>query len=80
MKENKNELNDNFLIKQKAKIAGEKLLIYSGLIALGHSILTKDGNLFSGALFLEAGSITALLCSKRVLKEFKNHQKNLIHK
>lgn len=77
MQENQNKSNDDFLIKQKAKIAGEKLLIYSGLIALGHSILTKDGNLFSGALFLEAGSITALLGSKKVLK---NHQKNLINK
>lgn len=76
----KKELNNDFLVKQNFKIAVEKLLVCSGLIALGHGLLIKDGSLFSGALFLEAGSITALLCSKKVLKEFKTNQKKLINK
>ena len=69
---------ENKIVKQKAKIAVEKLVIYSGLITLGHSILTKDGNLFSGALFLEAISITSYFGSKQILNDLK--QKKLSKK
>ncbi len=69
-------MNTKEITKQKAKIAVEKLFIYSGLIALGHSILVKDGNIFSAALILEATSITALLGSTKVLHQIKQKELN----
>ncbi len=62
------------ITKQKAKIAGEKLLIYSGLITLGKGVLSQNESIILGAIILETISIKALISSKKELKTMRKRK------